>query len=726
MNSNSQSSFLNRMPLWQRFALLAIFGIILVAAPLSLYIHESGKTISNTKQEIKGVTPLKTVLQALKYSQQHRGMAMIVLNGDKAAEEKLRVIQDNANKSYESINNIIKNDINDFNINEIWNSVYKDWNSTKDQVNKHQILPSESFEKHTSMISNLIRLKNFLMQEYHLSFEPQAQGFYLIDVALNQAPILTELFGQARAVGSGILTRGNVTSNERTQLLVLLDRSREHQIAITDSSESAMRLYPNLERALKAPSIAASTSAQEAITLASSEIISKLALNYPSTSYFNLFTQAIDNQYQMVEAAFGGLETVLDDRMVNLNKSRYILIAILIIVSLIAASIGLIIVRNLLRQLGGEPNYTASVLNEIAKGNLAVPVNIQPNDNSSLIYSMNQMRNNLANIVGDVRKSADSIASTSNIIAEGNINLSSRTDEQASSLQQTAATTEEITATVRQNSENADLANNLAATAAKTAAQGGSIVAELVQSMSEINEKSEEVENIINVIDSIAFQTNILALNAAVEAARAGEQGRGFAVVASEVRALAQRSASAAGEIKDLIESSVRSTAKGNEQAALTGSTMQQIVDDINRVTDIMGEISAASREQTTAIEEINTAIAQMDEVTRQNANLVEDSTNASDNMQDQANRLVKIVSTFILDQNEARRTIDVTPKTPPIVRSSNTKSLAKKTTTQKVVKSSHSLAKPNIKEIPQNTTKPKPTKTYGSQSSNIDEWTEF
>ncbi|CAM5211125.1 Methyl-accepting chemotaxis protein OS=Castellaniella defragrans OX=75697 GN=HNR28_002590 PE=3 SV=1 [Castellaniella defragrans] len=266
-----------------------------------------------------------------------------------------------------------------------------------------------------------------------------------------------------------------------------------------------------------------------------------------------------------------------------------------------------------------------------------------------LMRALGTMTSNLRSTVSEVRNGADSIAQAAAQITAGNLDLSSRTEQQASSLAQTAATMEEITATVRQNADNVQQANTLATAAAKTATDGGSIVAELVATMGEINQKSRQVADIIGVIDSIAFQTNILALNAAVEAARAGEQGRGFAVVASEVRALAQRSAAAAKEIKTLIDASVQSTGKGNDQASHAGATMQDIVEGINRVTDIMGEINAANREQTTGIEEINTAVTQMDDVTRQNASLVEESTAAASSLQEQADALAQLVNTFRL-----------------------------------------------------------------------------
>ncbi|CDM24236.1 Methyl-accepting chemotaxis protein I [Castellaniella defragrans 65Phen] len=318
--------------------------------------------------------------------------------------------------------------------------------------------------------------------------------------------------------------------------------------------------------------------------------------------------------------------------------------------AVLALACGILLAWRINRSIARPLKQAVTLAGLVAQRDLDHDVTPQGKDEITVLeHTLHDMMISLQQTVQDVRAGADSIASASAQISAGNLDLSSRTEQQASSLAETAATMEEITATVRQNADNAQQANTLAASAAKTATDGGAIVAELVSTMSEINTKSQQVADIIGVIDSIAFQTNILALNAAVEAARAGEQGRGFAVVASEVRALAQRSAGAAKEIKGLIDTSVESTAKGNEQASRAGATMQDIVDSINRVTDIMGEISAASREQTTGIEEINAAVTQMDDVTRQNASLVEESAAAASSLQEQADTLARLVATFRL-----------------------------------------------------------------------------
>ena len=349
----------------------------------------------------------------------------------------------------------------------------------------------------------------------------------------------------------------------------------------------------------------------------------------------------------------------------------FILSAVGIVTSLIAA---VWITRNLLTKLGGEPDYAVSIADQIADGDLAVRINLKDGDQSSLLYAMRIMRDKLAGIVSQVRTGSDAINTATSEIARGNFDLSARTEQQAGSLEETASSMEELNSTVRQNAENTEQANSLALAASNVAVKGGSIVSKVVDTMSSINSSSQKVVDIISVIDGIAFQTNILALNAAVEAARAGEQGRGFAVVASEVRSLAQRSASAAKEIKVLIGDSVEKVGVGSKLVVEAGETMAQIVTSIQRVTDVMTEITNANKEQSSGIEQVNEAIIQIDDSTQQNAALVEQAAAAAQSLQHQAAQLTELVSIFKVDarqvalasQNEApagaRRTIDVTP----------------------------------------------------------------
>ena len=313
-------------------------------------------------------------------------------------------------------------------------------------------------------------------------------------------------------------------------------------------------------------------------------------------------------------------------------------------------ALGLLLALAIARIVSRPLREAVELAQTVAAGDLSSRITVQTRDETGqLLEALSSMNASLARVVGEVRSGTDSIATASGQIAAGNHDLSSRTEEQASSLEEVAASMEEITSTVRQSADNARQANQLAQSASEVAVRGGEVVRQVVGTMESISKSSGKIVDIIGVIDSIAFQTNILALNAAVEAARAGEQGRGFAVVASEVRTLAQRSSAAAKEIKSLIDDSVREVGAGASQVEQAGRTMEEIVGSVKRVTDIIGEISAAAGEQTSGIEQINEAIVQMDRVTQQNAALVEEAAAAASAMDEQASGLVRAVSVFRL-----------------------------------------------------------------------------
>ncbi|MDN4053016.1 methyl-accepting chemotaxis protein [Massilia sp. YIM B02763] len=334
----------------------------------------------------------------------------------------------------------------------------------------------------------------------------------------------------------------------------------------------------------------------------------------------------------------------------NARNFMLVLLAVAVAIGIAAATF---ITRGLLKQLGGEPEYTAKIAGSIAHGDLSIAIETDATDRGSLLTEMKQMRNSLVDIVSQVRRGTHTITTASREIAAGNADLSSRTELQASSLEKTASTMEELTSTVKQNADNAREANQLAAAASDVARKGGAVVSQVVGTMGEINSSASKIADIIGVIDGIAFQTNILALNAAVEAARAGEQGRGFAVVASEVRNLAQRSAAAAKEIKTLIGDSVEKISRGSKLVGEAGVTMDEVVDSVKRVTDIMSDIAAASAEQSAGIEQVNVSIIEMDGMTQQNAALVEQAAAAFQSLQDQAAELQRVVSIFKLAAGE-------------------------------------------------------------------------
>ena len=360
-----------------------------------------------------------------------------------------------------------------------------------------------------------------------------------------------------------------------------------------------------------------------------------------------LFTDAQATLSQLNE-----LQRRVGRELYEAAQARYQTLVTVMVGAIIAGLVIAIFTGFLLMRAISRPLEEAvKVAQGVAAGDLTQDIVVHSRDETGqLMQALKEMNQNLRNIVGEVRTGTDTIGTASSEIATGNLDLSSRTEQQAGSLEETASAMEELTSTVKQNADNARQANQLAASASDVAVRGGNVVRQVVDTMTAINDSSRKIVDIIGVIDGIAFQTNILALNAAVEAARAGEQGRGFAVVASEVRSLAQRSASAAKEIKELIDDSVQKVDAGSDLVGQAGSIMDEVVTSVRRVTDVMGEITAASHEQSVGIDEINRAVTQMDEVTQQNAALVEEAAAAAQSLQEQATRLTTAVGVFRLN----------------------------------------------------------------------------
>jgi methyl-accepting chemotaxis protein len=410
----------------------------------------------------------------------------------------------------------------------------------------------------------------------------------------------------------------------------------------------------------------------------------------------------------IVKASMEKDSTVVKD---SINYSINFSIVFGLIAAIMSASFATIIARSITKPI----NDSVEVARRVADGDLTVTFNARSKDEiGQLLSALADMNNSLVMTISQVNRSVESISTASREIASGNADLSSRTESQASSLEETASSMEELTSTVKQNADNARQANQLVVSASDVATKGGHVVGEVISTMGSIKTSSGKIVDIISVIDSIAFQTNILALNAAVEAARAGEQGRGFAVVASEVRSLAQRSAGAAKEIKALIDDSVEQVNRGAQLVDQAGQTMEEIVTSVKHVADIMSEITAASQEQSAGIEQVNQAISHMDEMTQQNAALVEEASAAAESMQEQASVLSQTVSIFKLNQGHKF----VASEIEPHVTSTKAKPAAPK----------KSNAVSAVKKLSSTTTKPTqekaPIKSMKTEST--DGWDEF
>ena len=461
---------------------------------------------------------------------------------------------------------------------------------------------------------------------------------------------------QDRLASLRVLTLMADPADMEPELKKFKDQSAKYTEAQTKVSQIFAANGSEAEKALLAEVKQHEAAALPAIAKASELYLANDAMNATRVMVKEVrpvqkkWTEALDKLVQLEDKQSAQSQQDAEAAFVNARNFMVIMLVVAVVMGVAAAWF---ITRGLIKQLGGEPDYTTKIAGSIAHGNLAIDIDTSTAEKGSLLSEMSEMRNSLVKIVGQVRRGTETIGTASREIAAGNIDLSSRTELQASSLEKTASAMETLTTTVRQNAEHAREANQLAASASDVARKGGDVVSQVVGTMGEINGSASKIADIIGVIDGIAFQTNILALNAAVEAARAGEQGRGFAVVASEVRNLAQRSAAAAKEIKTLIGDSVEKVERGSKLVGQAGVTMDEVVASVKRVTDIMGEIANASAEQSAGIEQVNLSIIEMDSMTQQNAALVEEAAAAAQSLQDQAGELARVVSIFKLIEGE-------------------------------------------------------------------------
>lgn len=640
---------LRNLKMWQKFALIGALALAMVALPATMVFKINLDALGATRSASQGLVPAGDVLTLIQQTQQLRGLSASFLAGNESAGPARQAKQQEVEQAFAKAAGAISANLKDASMAAQVEAMQHGWQEWVASVRDQTMAGPESFQKHTALIADQMAVLENIVEVSDLMLDPEASSHHLIGAVLGDLPSLTEYLGQARALGSTLLVKKEATAKDRARIDMLVHMARHDFEETYSAFFKALAAQPALAAALEGPVDIALNAGQIGLALPNDKVVQASVLDYPANEFFSGMTRAIDAQFALIDVGFQSLQQTMADRVRDQQAALLtVTLSIAFFVALVAW-IMVLVTRTTVRGMSRSLDMARTV----AAGDLTSTIDVRSTDETGqLMRALNEMNASLVGIVTQVRSGTDSIAIASDQIAAGNNDLSARTVAQASSLEETAASMEELTSTVTQNADNARLANELAQSASAVAIKGGDVVRQVVETMASINVSSRKIVDIIGIIDGIAFQTNILALNAAVEAARAGEQGRGFAVVASEVRSLAQRSAASAREIKALIDESVSKIVAGSELAGTAGRTMDEIVGSITRVTDIMGEITVASREQTAGIGQINEAITQMDHVTQQNAALVEEASAAAQSLQDQAGNLVGAVSVFRLSAN--------------------------------------------------------------------------
>ena len=632
----------NRLATWQKLTLLVLPCIALAAVPASLYLVQLQADASRSQTGVAGARSARSVLEVIRLTQQHRGLSGGVLAGnaglvtqrDAKKVEVLAALQAMVAATPRAAGALAPESA----------AIASEFADLATAVDARSLPVAESFRRHTELIARVLRHLDAWLAFHGLTFEEEPAIHFLVDVTYRHLPALTEATGQARAHGTAMLTRRSPTAADRLFAAGLLENIAERLAAARTGLSKAGGIDASLGARVQAALAAVDDETQRVIEIARRELVDAADLSFNAAGYFALTTRTIDAQFQLLDRLAAELVELESSRAEAHVRTRDLMTIGGLALLLLVAGCAFAITRAITRPL----SHAVQVAGRIASGRLDNAIDPHGRDEvAMLLRALHDMQAQLVDIVTRIQDTGYSIREASVQAAAGNTDLSSRTEEQASTLEQTAANMEELTSTVRQNAQSAGEAITLAAQAADQARKGGELVAEVVEAMGSIAESSRQVREITETIDGIAFQTNLLALNAAVEAARAGEHGRGFAVVASEVRSLAQRCARAAAEIRLLTQKSGEQVEQGRRQAGVAGASVERLVDSVGVVARRMSEIASASAQQRAGIEQVNQAVTQMDSVTQQNAALVEEAAANAMALERQAAELAAAVEVF-------------------------------------------------------------------------------
>ena len=638
------TGLMQRLKLLPKFILLLAVFAIPLGLTTALLVNELGKSIAQAQQERIGVQHLQSLQAIIQQAQSLRASRHMAVMGNAGAKATAERMQGELDQQLTGFEQMQKSEP-DLYAEPEWTKLRASWQALQGKLS---IADRKHYLDYTDFIHQLHALQSVIADRAHLTNDPEVSTYYLATLVTKDMPRISEGVMEMAGRGAAYIDSGLLEANEDGLLGSIALVTGRDLDAVREQIEALKK--NGIEESSLAAAIGATDQTKAFLGRAKNEILSSV-----DQTSGDQFMQAGSDSVQAINAASTGLAEVLDQLLAqrvarDMQNSLAIILAIVAV--LLVAGYFLL---GFYRSFSHDMQRLHTVINHVAQGDLGKQASVTGRDElAQLLGACSDMRGGLADIVRRVRRGSDTIEVASQEIASGNLNLSMRTEEQASSLEQTSSAMMELTQTVQQNAARAQQASQRARSASQIAGEGGELVTQAVTTMTAIRQSSKQISEIVGVVDSIAFQTNILALNAAVEAARAGPQGRGFAVVAAEVRNLAQRSAVAAREIKSLSEASETNVESGSHQVDQAGKTMAEIVRSIRDVTSFMEEIADASEEQQRGIEHINQALLQMDDITQQNAALVEQAAAAAESMREQAMTLTQTVAVFKLDDQRA------------------------------------------------------------------------
>ncbi len=636
-------SWIAHLSLRRKFAFLMALSLLMTAIPSARVLHDTYVDQQVLVREAEGLPPAKALLHTVRLLQEHRGLSAGALAGDPSLhtrrqqrQEKLNQLWQDAQKALEALNHA--------SLSQEAAAIRKDWVTLAAEVGQGGLSVQQSTQRHTALVNRALLLVDGVVDASGMSLDANVESYNLINAAFLDWPRMTEKLGLARAAGSALLARGVASAEASERLLSLVESAKVHaEDAQRRVQKSGVLDQPEAQelKALFEKAVAAHAKGHTMIgELARMDSFG----DRKAAAYFDDVTQVIDAQIAVGDKITEHLDKQMGDRVSAERRDAFLLVVALVVVVVLGISVSRMISYSIAKPI----SQAVVAAKALAEGDLTHAVHSDRRDEiGTLIRAMATAVTQVREIIAGIRSSSESVATASGQIAQGNLDLSARTEQQASSLQQTAASMEQMSATVSHNAATAQKANQLAMSASNEASHSGEVFAQVVQKMEGIKQASGKIAEINAVIDGIAFQTNILALNAAVEAARAGEQGRGFAVVASEVRSLAQRSAQAAREIKSLINNSTESVEEGYALATSTGESIERLVGQVRNVSALMSEIATGSEQQHLGISQVNEAVSQLDQATQQNAALVEEASAAASSLNSQALALQAAVGQF-------------------------------------------------------------------------------